>query len=125
MLQACGHEKMRWRCLEIYIQSKLLLTGFFTLGSANLNRRSMAVDGEMNIATNEASLARGMRERIWAELSQELVNGGSGNLFDIEIAFQHWYRIMMTNQVLKDSGLKITGFLLPLADERSSTIGLG
>lgn len=53
MLNACGPTGKKFACREIYIHSKLLLIDdtFFTLGSANMNVRSMVSDSEINIAT--------------------------------------------------------------------------
>jgi phosphatidylserine/phosphatidylglycerophosphate/cardiolipin synthase-like enzyme len=38
-----------------------------TLGSANLNNRGMHDDTELNVATLDAELARGLRMLLWAE----------------------------------------------------------
>jgi len=38
-----------------------------TVGSANLNNRGMRDDTEMNVATLDAGLARGLRTLLWAE----------------------------------------------------------
>jgi len=38
-----------------------------TVGSANLNNRGMRDDTEMNVATLDAELARGLRMLLWAE----------------------------------------------------------
>lgn len=58
VLNACEFNQVRrqWRYREIYIHSKLLLVddGFFTLGSANLNQRSMAVDSEIRPAPRDS-----------------------------------------------------------------------
>ena len=38
----------------------------FTLGSANLNLRSFAVDSKINIATDDPIIARELRRKVWA-----------------------------------------------------------
>ncbi len=128
-----GRSRITWRYREIYIHSKLLLVndGFLTLGSANLNQRSMAVDSEINIATDNPALARDLRERIWMQHSGGTISGGGGTKREIEVAFDHWTKLMKKNREKKFSksmnalDKKMTGFLLPLEDPRSSTSLLG
>lgn len=80
MLNVSAFDKDRWRYREIYIHSKLMLVDdvFMTLGSANLNQRSMAVDSEINIATIDRRVARDLRKRVWRMHSGGLVDGGGG-----------------------------------------------
>jgi phosphatidylserine/phosphatidylglycerophosphate/cardiolipin synthase-like enzyme len=127
MLQVSAYDKNRWRYREIYIHSKLLLVddSFMTLGSANLNQRSMAVDSEMNIATNDAALARTMRHRVWMQHSGDTICGGGGTKQEIAKAFEEWTILMENNMSKKKQAAAMTGFLLPLKDTRSSTIRLG
>jgi phosphatidylserine/phosphatidylglycerophosphate/cardiolipin synthase-like enzyme len=127
MLQTSGYDKRRWRYREIYIHAKLLLVddGFMTLGSANLNQRSMAVDSEINIATNDAELARSLRKRIWEQHSGGGISGKGGTQADIAEAFFDWKKLMGANLNRKKVEAPMVGFLLPLADNRKSTIRLG
>ena len=127
MLQTSGYDKQRWRYREIYIHAKLLLVddGFMTLGSANLNQRSMAVDSEINIATNDAALARSLRQRVWTQHSGGKICGKSGTQAEIADAFSNWKQLMGENLRRKKDGGRMEGFLLPLADNRSSTMRLG
>ena len=133
MLNVSAFDTNRWRYREIYIHSKLMLVDdvFMTLGSANLNQRSMAVDSEINIATDDYRVARDLRKRVWRMLSGGLVDGGGGTKGEIVNAFEKWGNLMKANRtkkLAKQGGAKLkkmTGFLLPLEDERSSTIRLG
>lgn len=133
MLNTCAVEEGRWRYREVYIHSKLLLVDdvFLMLGSANLNLRSMAVDSEINIATNNPYLARDLRQRIFAQHSGNDVDGGSGSKNDIKETFRKWMKLMKNNRAKKiedsqsEKRKKMTGFLLPLSDNRSSFIRLG
>ncbi|MES2017395.1 MAG: phospholipase D-like domain-containing protein [Pseudomonadota bacterium] len=127
MLQTCGYDQRRWRYREIYIHAKLLLVDdcFMTLGSANLNQRSMAVDSELNIATNDAALAADLRRRVWMQHSGGTISGHGGSQAEIEVAFHKWSQVMTMNLDSKMAGAKMLGFLLPLADDRKSTIRLG
>ena len=133
MLNVSAFDKDRWRYREIYIHSKLMLVDdvFMTLGSANLNQRSMAVDSEINIATIDRRVASDLRKRVWRMHSGGLVDGGGGTKGEIVSAFGNWVKLMNENREKKISysrnstDKKTTGFLLPLEDKRSSTIRLG
>lgn len=135
MLNSCDVKDGRWRYREIYIHSKLTLVDdvFLMLGSANLNLRSMAVDSEINMATNDPAVARKLRQRIWDQHSgsSEACDGGEGSSGSIADAFSNWNRLMIRNKkrVVEDANdaahKKLVGFLLPLEDERSSFVLLG
>ena len=133
MLNVSAFDNDRWRYREIYIHSKLMLVDdvFMTLGSANLNQRSMAVDSEINIATIDRRVASDLRKRVWRMHSGGLVDGGGGTKAEIVSAFGKWVELMGENRGRKKSDSasadhkKMTGFLLPLEDNRSSTLRLG
>ena len=133
MLNVSAFDTDRWRYREIYIHSKLMLVDdvFMTLGSANLNQRSMAVDSEINIATVDSRVATDLRKRVWRMHSGGLVDGGGGTKAEIVTAFKDWNNLMRSNRKKKfeksENAIlkKMTGFLLPLEDKRSSTIRLG
>ena len=129
MLNACGPNGKTFDFREIYIHSKLLLIDdiFFTLGSANMNVRSMAVDSEINIATVDPHSATELRKKIWGQLSKNWGKcmGGGGSRREIEDAFADFQKLMKNNRSDRDRHVKITGFVLPLTDVRSSTSRLG
>lgn len=127
MLQTSGYDQRRMRYREIYIHSKLLLVddSFFSMGSANLNQRSMAVDSEINLATNDAKRAKDLRQKIWGKLSGGTVDGKNGSPAEIAQAFKDWTNTMKVNLDRKRNSQPMTGFLLPLEDNRSATLRLG
>ena len=133
MLNVSAFDTDRWRYREIYIHSKLMLVDdvFMTLGSANLNQRSMAVDSEINIATDDYRVARNLRKRVWRMHSGGFVDGGGGTKEEIVDAFEKWVELMGENRGRRKSDSasadhkKMLGFLLPLEDSRSSTLRLG
>ena len=127
MLQTSGYDQRRVRYREIYIHSKLLLVddSFFSLGSANLNQRSMAVDSEINLATNDSRQAKDLRKKIWGKLSGDTVDGKSGAPAEVAEAFLKWTETMTANLRRKLNSRPMTGFLLPLQDNRSATLRLG
>lgn len=131
-LNACEFNQARrqWRYREIYIHSKLLLVddGFFTIGSANLNQRSMAVDSEINLATNDPRHATALRKRIWSQLATKENSGGNATPQEIEKTFNDWVKLMNRNKdkqkALSNDPKKkqMEGFIVPLDDGRSSTV---
>jgi len=127
MLNTCGFENGRWRYREIYIHSKLMLVDdtFMTIGSANLNIRSMAADSELNLATVNPPLVKARRQDIWNKLSGKSENPSEDSSNDIQSSFRNLSQLMNRNQTQKEGGKKITGFLLPLSDKRSSNMRLG
>jgi phosphatidylserine/phosphatidylglycerophosphate/cardiolipin synthase-like enzyme len=127
MLQTSGMDGRRMRYREIYIHSKLLLVddSFFSLGSANLNQRSMAVDSEINLATNDARRAKDLRQKIWGKLSGGTVDGKNGSPAEIKEASREWVKTMKLNLGRKLDSQSMIGLLLPLQDNRSATLRLG
>ena len=53
----------------VYVHAKIAVVDdrWLTLGSANLNEHSLFNDTEVNLACDDADLARATRERLWAE----------------------------------------------------------
>ena len=101
----------------IYVHSKLLVVDdvFFTLGSANINQRSMEVDSELNIASADPDLAKQWREQLFT-----LHTGRSPNI-DAENEFDIWTRIMKENQIKMKEGLSLTGHLIEFFDNGPRT----
>lgn len=106
---------------EIYIHSKLMLIDdvFVTLGSANLNQRSMAVDSEINIAATDVEQVRQLRERVFRGLSGDTIRGPDQQS-DLPDVFDDWGKIIKINELKNKNNLPMTGFLLPLDDARES-----
>jgi phosphatidylserine/phosphatidylglycerophosphate/cardiolipin synthase-like enzyme len=53
----------------VYVHSKICIVDdqWLTLGSANLNERSLFNDSEANVCCEDPALATALRERLWAE----------------------------------------------------------
>ncbi|MFJ7213281.1 phosphatidylserine/phosphatidylglycerophosphate/cardiolipin synthase family protein [Amycolatopsis sp. NPDC098790] len=71
----------------VYVHAKLGIVDdeWLTVGSANLNEHSLFNDTEVNIATDDAELARSTRLRLWAEhLGREIseVDGDPADVVD-------------------------------------------
>jgi phosphatidylserine/phosphatidylglycerophosphate/cardiolipin synthase-like enzyme len=64
----------------VYVHSKVCVVDdqWLTLGSANLNERSLFNDSEVNVCCEDKALATEVRERLWAEhleMPLEMVRG--------------------------------------------------
>ncbi|HVL07792.1 MAG TPA: phospholipase D-like domain-containing protein [Burkholderiaceae bacterium] len=119
--------KARYR--EIYIHSKLLMIddGFFTLGSTNLNQRSMASDSEINVATDNPRAAVDLRKRVWGMLTGNAPDCNPSTNSDREIydAFDKWRLLLKRNAKSKTLGNPLEGFLIPFHDDRTTNIRAG
>jgi phosphatidylserine/phosphatidylglycerophosphate/cardiolipin synthase-like enzyme len=58
-----------YRYVPIYVHAKVSIVDdeWFSIGSANLNRRGLATDTEMNVQSIAPDTARALRIRLWAE----------------------------------------------------------
>jgi len=80
---------------EVYVHSKLMMVDdvYMTLGSANINTRSMETDSEINIAHAQADITRGARRELWAQHTN-----GRGAQDNARLAFEEWGRIIDENR---------------------------
>ena len=127
-LKALSESLYAARYREIYIHSKLMLIddSFLTMGSANLNERSMVVDAEINISTDNAPAATDLRSRVWGMHTGDApdCNPASWDAKGIADAFVAWEKLIKANAEAKVAGDKPTGFLQPFEDKRTSNIRL-
>ena len=86
--------------MPVYIHSKLMIVDdvFTTLGSANINTRSMQVDSELNIAHEWMSVTQALRRRLWGMHTK-----GKGAQDDPEEAFKDWTKIIGENTDLQSN----------------------
>jgi phospholipase D1/2 len=107
---------------EIYIHSKLMLIDdvFVTLGSANINQRSMSVDSEINIAATGQEWAAALRERVFTLHSDGKIRG-TGERALVPEVFKDWNDQMTDNDELRQREKPMNGFLLPFEDYRATT----
>lgn len=114
------------RYREIYIHSKLMFVDdvYTTLGSANLNARSMAGDSELNICTEEWAFTKAARRRVWGNLAGEDLNGGEGMRKDIEKTRNSWVDLMDQNKKNKLVRLPPlnNSFIHPFEDPRGEPL---
>jgi phosphatidylserine/phosphatidylglycerophosphate/cardiolipin synthase-like enzyme len=96
----------------IYVHSKLLVVDdvFFTVGSANINTRSMEVDSELNIASNDPEKARLWREKLFA------LHTGRAPNDDPAEEFEAWQDILNKNDSRQANGEPLQGKLVYFYD---------
>jgi phosphatidylserine/phosphatidylglycerophosphate/cardiolipin synthase-like enzyme len=58
---------------------------YASLGSANVNTRSMEVDSELNICVEDPAVVKPLRKQLWG-----MHTGGKGAGDDIQEAFYKW-----------------------------------
>ncbi|KWF27480.1 phospholipase [Burkholderia diffusa] len=107
---------------EIYIHSKLMLIDdvFVTLGSANLNQRSMSVDSEINIAATGDEWAAKLREQVFMLHSGGKICG-TANRELVSEEFDEWTKQMKRNEKAMKDEKDLEGFILPFEDYRATT----
>jgi len=89
--------------MPVYIHSKLAIIDdvFTTLGSANINIRSMEVDSELNICHESPSLSKPLRKQLW-----DIHTKGMGAQDDAAEAFSKWQDIIDENKRRKEINAK-------------------
>ena len=65
---------------------------FTTLGSANINERSMSSDSELNICVEDPAVARPLRKHLWG------LHTGEEDEETIKKAFNKWQRLLDANK---------------------------
>jgi phosphatidylserine/phosphatidylglycerophosphate/cardiolipin synthase-like enzyme len=98
----------------IYIHSKVAVVDdrWLTVGSANLNEHSLFNDSEVNVVTNDPTLARDTRLRLWSEhleLPVEQIDGDPTTVFE-----EQWERISEEQLDRLEKDLPLTHRLVKL-----------
>lgn len=102
---------------EIYIHAKVAIAddAAFTIGSANLNMRSMAFDSELNVISDAFEVAYKLRADLFRQCAN---NPGPQQFGDMEDTFKKWTKLASKNSRAKESGDKLVGELLPFHVDR-------
>ncbi len=94
--------------VEVYVHAKLMLIddAFMTLGSTNINTRSMQSDSELNLAHHRPEITVEARRALWANHTMTADGASlSGNeAMDkdgMEAAYTQWDKIMKRNSARK------------------------
>lgn len=102
---------------EIYIHAKVAVVddAAFTIGSANLNLRSMALDSELNVLSDAFDVAYKLRADLFHQCTKL---PGPLAFADMEDAFLQWTQMANQNKKLMSSGWTLTNQLLPFNVDR-------
>ena len=103
---------------EIYIHAKVAIVddAAFTIGSANLNLRSMALDSELNVLSEATDVAYALRMELFSQCN----GGDSGPIQfgDMESTFRSWTARAKLNLKNRESGKRLISQLLPFYVDR-------
>jgi phosphatidylserine/phosphatidylglycerophosphate/cardiolipin synthase-like enzyme len=82
---------------DVYIHAKLMLIDdtFLTLGSANINTRSMEVDSELNLVQDRPEITRPLRQQLWGLHTKET---GAEDMSALKEVYKKWKDIMKKNK---------------------------
>lgn len=90
----------KWK--DVYIHAKLMVVDdvFMTLGSANLNIRSMTVDSELNVCHENGTITQPLREKLWGIHTKGMGVGKKDKwgILEAEEAFLQWELILVENK---------------------------
>jgi len=102
---------------EIYIHSKVAIVddAAFTLGSANLNLRSMAIDSELNVLSQAHEVAYQLRADLFKQATGK---AGPEEFGDMGKTFEKWGEYMKENSWLRASTKKLKSQLMPFHVDR-------
>lgn len=102
---------------EIYIHAKVAVVddAAFTVGSANLNLRSMAMDSELNVLSEAKDIAFQLRSDLFSQCSGK---AGPAQFGDMRQTFDNWQDAADTNARLKMAGAQLLSQLFPFYVDR-------
>lgn len=119
-LWTCATNKERLHATdyeEIYIHAKVAIVddAAFTIGSANLNLRSMALDSELNVLSEAKDVAFELRSKLFSQCSGM---AGPAQFKDMADTFDKWRKTASKNANHKREGTQLEGQLLPFYVDR-------
>jgi phosphatidylserine/phosphatidylglycerophosphate/cardiolipin synthase-like enzyme len=102
---------------EIYIHAKVAIVddAAFTLGSANLNIRSMAMDGELNVLCDSKEVSYRLRCELFNQVARE---EGPATFGDMGKTYRDWKTLMTKNLSNRAKRQPLVGFLFPFEVSR-------
>ncbi|MFD2364908.1 phospholipase D-like domain-containing protein [Pseudoduganella sp. GCM10020061] len=102
---------------EIYIHSKVAIVddAAFTVGSANLNVRSMAIDSELNILSQAKEVAYKLRCDLFTQCAGD---PGPGQFEDMQNIFKDWNDRMTENAQAMKSNEPLLGQIVAFQVDR-------
>ena len=112
--ETLGPEQGNAKYKPVYVHSKLLLVDdlFFTLGSANINARSLLSDTELNIAMPSPKTTKLWRERLWEmHARKDISTQEKKPIENIEADFDAWDNLISKNWENQKKNRPIKGSL--------------
>lgn len=93
---------------ETYIHAKVAIVddAAFTVGSANLNVRSMALDSELNLLSQAMDVAFDLRKKLFHQCMND---EGPAQFGDMKETFQNWLTVMQDNTNAMAKGKPLRG----------------
>jgi phosphatidylserine/phosphatidylglycerophosphate/cardiolipin synthase-like enzyme len=93
---------------ETYIHAKVAIVddAAFTVGSANLNVRSMALDSELNLLSQAMDVAFDLRKKLFYQCTNE---PGPAQFGDMKETFEKWLTLMKDNTKAMAKGQPLKG----------------
>ncbi len=117
--ETLGPETGTTKYKPIYVHSKLLLVDdlFFTLGSANINARSLLSDSELNISMPSPQTTKLWRKRLWEMHAKKTIGESKASLNEnIKDDYRRWDEIITDNWVRQKHKLPLNGSLIKFWD---------
>lgn len=100
---------------NVNIHAKIMIIDdyFYTIGSANINKRSMSVDSEINVAVIDPEKAKNLRLELWSSH----LNISKNKILDYKVGINIWEKSGVLN-IIKINKLKmpLEGRVVPLKD---------
>lgn len=111
-LETCAQTPQGVQYQPIYVHSKLLLVDdvFYTLGSANINVRSMEADTELNIASPSPEVTLQWRQHLWK------IHTGQAPGEDMKVEFKRWGDLIADNAAFKRNKKPLAAPLIEFFD---------
>jgi phosphatidylserine/phosphatidylglycerophosphate/cardiolipin synthase-like enzyme len=93
---------------ETYIHAKVAIVddAAFTVGSANLNVRSMALDSELNLLSEAKDVAFDLRKKLFDQCTKD---EGPTQFGDMKETFRKWLVLMRKNTEAMENGSPMKG----------------
>ncbi|PKM05278.1 MAG: phospholipase [Gammaproteobacteria bacterium HGW-Gammaproteobacteria-6] len=117
--EALGPEISNAKYKPIYVHSKLLLVDdlFFTLGSANINARSLLTDSELNISMPSPKTTKLWRKRLWEMHANKAIGESKVTLNEnIRDDYNRWDELITDNWARQKYQLPLSGNLVKFWD---------
>ncbi len=92
--------------MEVYIHAKLMIIDdcFLTIGSTNINTRSMQVDSELNITHHRPEVTGPIRRRLWNDHSKDQSGQEPMGQEGMATAYKQWGFILDKNTKNRKDG---------------------